>query len=264
MTGPSLAITSVPNLRDIGGYRTRGGGRVRHATLYRSSALNRIHGDDLVAFGRLGISTVYDLRTEAERASAPDRLPPGTGYVVADVIGATEHGSHAELMSVISNPDTARALLGDGRNVGIWTAHYREFVALDAARAAYGRLFAGISTAAGRPALVHCSTGKDRTGWAVAALLMLLDVPDDLVMQDFLASAAYIRSLVQELFDRFGSRGGDPELLRPIFDVLPGYLEASRGEVRRLFGSIEGYFAAGLGIDAESQAALVRAFVEPA
>ena len=40
--GANIGIRSVPNLRDIGGYATTGGGRVRAGVLYRSSALCKL------------------------------------------------------------------------------------------------------------------------------------------------------------------------------------------------------------------------------
>ena len=76
--GQSIAIASVPNLRDLGGWPTRDGRRVRAGLLYRSTALDRLAGADMAAFAALGIRSVYDLRTEAERTVQPDQLPPGT------------------------------------------------------------------------------------------------------------------------------------------------------------------------------------------
>jgi hypothetical protein len=47
--------------------------------LFRSAEFSDLQGDDAAAFGRLGIRTVYDLRTQAERAKQPNQLPAGTG-----------------------------------------------------------------------------------------------------------------------------------------------------------------------------------------
>jgi len=59
-------------------------------------------------------------------------------------------------------------------------------------------------------------------------------------------------------------RGGDPELLRPLVGVRPAYLDAARAEVDRRFGSLEGYFADGLGLDPATRAALRALLVKPA
>src|SRR5437870_4378451 len=56
------------NLRDLGGYATSSGGRVRWRRLFRSDSLHRLTDDDLAAVGDLGIATVIDLRTGDEVA----------------------------------------------------------------------------------------------------------------------------------------------------------------------------------------------------
>lgn len=234
---------------------------VRRGLLYRSTALNRLAGDDAVAFARLGIRSVFDLRTQAERTAEPDRLPPGTGYVVADVLG-TSDGAPKQMMRLIANPGESVAVLGDGRGAALWAGQYRSFVSMESARAAYARLFADIASLEHRPALFHCSTGKDRTGWAAAAFLTFLGVPEALVMDDFLRSVTLLEPMTRPIYDGFAARGGDPNLLRQILDVRPAYLEAALAEVACRYGTIEDYFAEGLGLDRPTREALRDAFIE--
>lgn len=236
---------------------------MRTGLLYRSTALNRLTDEDAAAIDRLGLRTVYDLRTAIERTAEPDRLPPGIEYVVADVVDSHEVGSPTHLFGLLDSPQAAREALGDGKGAQIWMEHYRLLVRLDSARESYGRIFRDLATDAHRPALVHCSTGKDRTGWAAAILLTLLDVPSETVMADFLRSTSYIEPLVQPILDRFAAQGGDPDLLRPIFSVVPAYLEAGLDALEAAYGGIEAYFAEGLGVDAATQHALREAFLMP-
>lgn len=255
-------IAALPNLRDVGGHPTRDGGRVRTGLLYRSTDLSRIDGTDAAALARLGIRTVYDLRTAGERTGQPDRLPPGSAYVVADILGDSPAMTPAEFVTLFEDPAAAEKALGGGRSAMFFVNAYREFVRLGSARAGYRRLFSDLVGGASTPALVHCTTGKDRTGWAAAALLMLLGVPDDVVMEDYLLSGPRLLPMVRPMIDAFEARGGDPELMWPLVDARPAYLEAALDEMRRLFGSIEGYFAEGLGIDAPTQGALHATLVE--
>ena len=260
--GQSIAIATVPNLRDLGGWPTRGGGRVRWGLLYRSTELGSLAGADMTAFAALGIRSVYDLRTEAERAAQPDRLPPGTVYVVADVVADLVDAAPAQLFKVATDPQAAEALLGGGKGPALFAKGYRELVSLSSADAAYHRLFSDLTLEEHRPALFHCTGGKDRTGWAAAALLTLLGVPDDLVMQEYLLTNTELLPSEQPLLDRFKALGGDPEILRPVLAVAPQYLEAALDEMCKTFGSIEGYFAEGLSVDEAAQKALVAALVE--
>ena len=47
---------------------------------------------------------------------------------------------------------------------------------------------------AGRPVLVHCAAGKDRTGLVTALLLRLVGVDDEEIVADYLRTAAWSRS----------------------------------------------------------------------
>jgi len=102
----------------------------------------------------------------------------------------------------------------------------------------------------------HCTTGKDRTGWAAAALLTLLGVPKDQVVEDYLRSNDYILPAYQKVIDVFVAGGGDPAIPRSILGVKKEYLDASFDEMQTKYGTIERYFSDGLGIDAAQQQAL--------
>jgi protein-tyrosine phosphatase len=257
-------IASLPNLRDLGGLPTKDGGRVRRGLVYRSTDLGRLEGADGVALARLGIRTVVDLRTAVERAELPDRLPSGAAYVVADVLAGSALLAPADFARLFDDPRAAADELGDGRAATFFVDAYRELVQLESARAGYRRLFLRLADGDHHPALFHCTTGKDRTGWAAAALLLLLDVPREAVMEDYLLSGPRLAPVVEPLIAAFAARGGDPELLRPLFGVRPAYLEAALDEVARAHGSIEAYFDVGLGIGARTRAALRAVLVERA
>lgn len=106
------------------------------------------------------------------------------------------------------------------------------------------------------PAAFHCTTGKDRTGWAAAALLTLLGVQHEAVMADYLRSNDNLLPYYKSTIDHFAARGGDPAIPAAILGIKREYLEASFDEMHNRYGDIETYFANGLGIDAAKQADL--------
>lgn len=111
--------------------------------------------------------------------------------------------------------------------------------------------------------MFHCTTGKDRTGWAAAALLLLLGVSETDVEYDYeLTTATCCRPALTPVFEHFRSAGGDPHLLEPVLGVAPEYLQASMDEMSQRFGSIEGYFTDGLGIDVAGQRTLQEALTD--
>ncbi len=258
--GPPLGIASVPNLRDVGGSATRDGRIVRTGLLYRSGALRRLDEADEEAFGRLGLRRVYDLRGSREREVAPDLQPPGTEYVPLDVLADWGEGGPDRIFALFEDPEAARRELGGGGAEALWVEQYRRLVTLPSAHAAYGRIFRDLARADGPPALVHCSGGKDRTGWAAASLLLLLDVAPDLVMADYLRGGWGEHASASPLMRALVERGGDPDLWQPIFTAEPRYLEAALDEVHHSFGSISAYFADGLNVDAAAQDGLRAAF----
>lgn len=259
---PTTAIRSVANFREVGGLPTADGGRLRRGLLYRSGALTAVTPEDAEALQRLRTRTVYDLRTDWERDDAPDQLPAGARYVHADIVARMGPNGPGQLSAVMADPPRARAILGDGRGTAMWMEQYRSFVAEDGVRRAFGRVFLELAGDAGRPALLHCSTGKDRTGWAVAALLWLLGVPDELVLRDYLASQQRLKPFLGPVLARWEKRGGDPRLLEPILAVRREYLEAARREMVAAFGTVERYFDEGMGVPAEAQRALREALLE--
>ena len=260
--GANIPIASLPNLRDLGGWRTRDGGRVRRGLLYRSTELDKLQGADMDAFAKLGIRAVFDLRIESERTAQPDRVPEGTEQIVCDVLADSTDAAPAQLQKVMSDPKGAGELLGGGKAVAMFEQGYREIVRLPSALDSYHRFFSDLAEEQHRPALFHCTTGKDRTGWAAATMLTLLGVSEDDVRKEYLLTNDELVPALQPVVDQFRAAGGDPELLGPVLGVRREYLEAGFDEMRQRFGSFEGYLTDGLRIDAATQERLRAAFTE--
>jgi hypothetical protein len=68
-------ISSIKNLRDIGGYLTEDGKSVRWGRIYRGASLANLTPEDGAAILRMGLKTVCDLRTLEEVTPAPDIIP---------------------------------------------------------------------------------------------------------------------------------------------------------------------------------------------
>jgi len=260
--GTSLGIESVPNLRDAGGYTTADGSIVRRGIAYRSNQLNPISPDDMKKIAALGLKNDFDLRTAEERESKPDQLPAGVKEVWLNVLADAKGVSVAEVEKMITDPKMANAALGDGKASAEFVKTYREFITLPSANAAFRRLFVDLGDEHQTPALYHCTTGKDRTGWASAALLTLLGVPEDKVYEDYLKSNEYILPAYKNFIDHFVAAGGQPSIPQDLLGVKAEYLQAAFDQVKTQYGSLENYFDKGLGIDRAGQQKLRDRFLQ--
>ncbi|WP_232344335.1 tyrosine-protein phosphatase [Actinoplanes awajinensis] len=232
----SLHLASAPNFRDAGGYRTTDGRWVRMGVLFRSNSLATLTDADVAKLQRLDITTDIDFRTPAEIAAGPDRLPAGVTYLNANVIGTSD----------ASGGLGAIDLTTEAGGVAMMVAGEKAFVSSASGRASYTTLFSTVGNPRAANVLYHCTAGKDRTGWASAALLTALGVPRATVLDDYLLSNTYNAASNEAALAQV------PAVIRPgyqaVLDVRAEYLQSGFDEVTATFGTFDGYLRAGLGL----------------
>ena len=162
----------------------------------------------------------------------------------------------------MADPKVANVELGDGKVEAAFQDSYREFISLPSAQREFGKMFVALGNMQEVPALFHCTTGKDRTGWAAAAFLTLMGVPKETVYQDHLRSNDYILPAYQEATDGFVAAGGEAEIPKAILGVKKEYLDAAFDQMESEYGSIDQYFSDALGIDANQQQAMRNMYLK--
>lgn len=263
--GIAIDLPGAANCRDLGGWAVAGG-TVRTGTVYRSTDLNGLTDEGLAKLAALGVRTVCDLRTVAERDAQPDRLPPGARRVDLDVLAddpSNAAAGAADLPKLVADPKLLEAFLAETSLAALFAQAYRGVVSLPSALRSYHAMYTGIADADQHPLLFHCTTGKDRTGWGAAALLSFLGASDDDVLAEYLLTNVAILPFTQPIYDAFAAAGGDPEILRPALGVDASYLHTAFEEMDAHFGSIERYFSEGLGLTDATLDQLRGALVEP-
>ncbi len=247
MPASDIHLQNASNLRDLGGWPTGDGRRVRTGLVFRAPALINLTASDEAEVAKLGLRTVCDLRGLRERSNAPvsiagvDNLSmpiePSVGASLRDILRTGQATGHVA-------PEEMFDLLRDAYRAYALQSH-----------AQYRALFARLLSPGGLPLLLHCSAGKDRTGFGSALLLTTLGVSWDHVLEDYLATNRFWRRETASMFD----------LPQPIKDVLLGAHEtllvaafdAARGE----YGSIDAYLERAIGLDRAARDALVARLV---
>ncbi|WP_024795603.1 tyrosine-protein phosphatase [Tomitella biformata] len=159
MTGRPQGLA---NLRDVGGLPLVGGGVTADGVLYRADA--PYPGDRAVPeLAAWPPASILDLRGARERVRFPFVWPAGTD-------------SHHLPVHSAAAPDAQPRDL---------PAVYLRM--LDGADAWAPALLDHVTRPAG-PVLLHCTAGKDRTGVAVAVLLLAAGVRSDAVVADYVRS----------------------------------------------------------------------------
>ena len=239
-----LAMDGAQNFRDLGGYETADGRRVKWGLVYRSDSLADLSDEDLAFIQRLGMQQIVDFRTGFEKREDPDRIPEGVRYVERAI--EVDGTAVKELFTKISSGDIddlkPRELLENGNRafvtdqIEVYRAHMHSLLDTN-----------------NLPSVAHCTGGKDRAGFAAAITLLALGVPEEKVVEDFLLTNVYTEDKINRYvwMIRLGSFGRtDPEKVRPLLGVEESYIRAAIDEMKMQYGSIDNYFIDGLGLSA--------------
>lgn len=245
-----VSLTGQSNFRDVGGYKTEDGRTVKRGQVFRSGELPRLTDEDVAQLEQLGIKTVVNFLTRVETKSrGKDRLPRGarelslpieTDDGLAAAIEEARRTADFSSMPPSINPKIHRMLVDDGRKQ-------------------YAALLKEIAQSR-EPLVFHCSHGVHRTGTATAILLWSLGVPWETVRKDYLLSNKFRKSEVKQRLSQLRKLLAKKQNIRPekvdmtniaAFYIQKGeYIDATRDEILKQYGSIKGYMSQGLGLSA--------------
>ncbi len=253
-----IELEGAHNFRDLGGYATEDGHKVRWGMFYRSDSLAKLTDADLAKLHELGIKLVCDFRSAEEKAEEPDRLPADGPPAVAELPIFDESFSPSAFREKITS-----GTLGDTDLRQMLIEGNRQFATRYAPQ--YAAMLERLEQPSQLPALVHCTAGKDRTGFAAAVVLRTLGVPEETVYEDFLLTNTYTAAQIERtlwiirLVSLFRT---DPEKVRPVLGVERAYLQAAFDEIQKDYGSFDEYRRQALGFDDAETAAFRQLALE--
>ena len=262
MTESNLGLTSIGNFREIGGFPAGGDRRVRRGVLYRSGHLAAVTREDLDRLESLGIRTIIDFRNRRDLDDEGDgRVPAGVRRVRLPMGDPARGLGDVRALFSDSDPGRLRDELARGRAVEMMRVAAEALVVERTAE--YGEMVRELLRPGALPALLHCSAGKDRTGWAASLLLLALGVGREQVIEHYVRSNVH-RAAENRLALERVREGWDPEWIRPFLEVRPAYAEASLRAVEEEFGGFDAYLRDGLGLSGEDLDTLRERLTEPA
>jgi protein-tyrosine phosphatase len=242
-----IDLEGSSNFRDLGGYTTIDGKRVRTGRLYRSDFLHRLTPADVETVTRLNIGTICDFRYTPERAEEPS---PPIGNPPAQVVHlGLEVRPDYRFLDWLSEGSMTQEKALEGM-----FETYRSYPRLYAE--SYRRLTEIVIESEDRAVLFHCTAGKDRTGFASAVLLIALGVPLEQVEADYLHTNQCWRP------ESYLPPSIAPELVDIVAKARSEYLHTAFGTIREEWGSFEAYLAQGVRLTASTIQALRDTLLE--
>ena len=259
-----IKLEGQANFRDIGGYKTEDGQTLKMGKVYRSGELQKLTDKDVEKLKDLEINRLVNflMKEEIEKRGR-DRLPEGTKEIFVpidsdvaaeltkEVLVARETGDFSKIPAEI-NPEVHRLLTEAGAKS--YAALIREIIKDQDGALVY-----------------HCSHGIHRTGTATAIILSLVGVPWETVREDYLLSNETRREEVKKRVAQLGKMTAKTQGIPfekvdmtniKAFYILEGeYIDATRDEIIKTYGSFENYAIKQLKISKEEIEALKKALL---
>src|SRR3954449_1225085 len=239
-----LNLAGASNFRDLGGYPTKDGRTVRWRQIFRSNHLGHLTETDIAALRPLGLKSAFDFRGTEERTAAMCGLAEIAVHSlpIEPTVVAALRGRLAERGRL--SPDDALEVMRDS---------YRNYVHYSTA--SFRALFAHL-VEDHAPLVIHCTAGKDRTGFACALILHTLGVSQDIISEDYLLTNRFYRRDPNHSTDL-------PDDIRQVLgSVQASFLAAAFEAIDADYGDLETYLRDGLGLGKAERAHLEARYLQ--
>ena len=254
-----LPVRGIVNARDLGGYKTADGRRVRAGRLIRSAHLAEATGSDLRYLAGLPVTTVIDFRKEEEKVGKVNKTVEGSQYICLPIdasgnaaASATEEEKKKftgrkkfdvkKIIVMAAFNDKAKAVARSMYPILLFSSE---------CQSQFAEFFRLVLRAESGAVLYHCTQGKDRTGIASALLLAALGADRETIIADFDATNHVYGADVKKYSRRVRFWGGKEDEVGVVKAFLGANTETfikALDEVDRRYGSLEGYLREIIGL----------------
>lgn len=229
-----IQFEAVPNFRDMGGYKTTDGRRVKRGLFYRSAALGKMTLADKEKFRALGIKTIFDYRDDEEAIKNPDPI-------FEDVTNIRVPAKLSALTQMPTNDKTPKSFYKEV-TPEMFKSLYTQ-MAFD--NPSFQQLMKVAQNKAQLGLLHHCAIGKDRTGVGGAMILLALDVPRETIFEDYLKTNALLQATVEQIATKVRPTSNEMEMQQfyALMQAREDYLQAVFDGIDTRYSSVDDFLA---------------------
>lgn len=180
-----LELQGAVNLRELGGYETIHGQKVKYHKILRSGNMAELTDESIEYLKEYGLKIDVDLRSSSETEYYPDKYPANAAYVNLPV-----YPFSTTLFKNLGMVNYMKMNLDDGDYAD---QSYVQMLVDKHALGAFKKMFQLLlaNETEGHSLVFHCSAGKDRTGVAAFLILTALQVKSEQILNDYLLTNLY-------------------------------------------------------------------------
>jgi protein-tyrosine phosphatase len=240
-------INGFINFRDLGGYKTQDGKIIKYNKIYRSGNLAKLSLKNYDYLKKIGIKAICDLRTAQEQKIAPTKLPKNSSIRIIHIPVKTLY------YYKFNHIQKAFALfIGKMKKVDIietFRLMYQDFAV--GCKSELLTIFNLLLFPENTPIIIHCTAGKDRTGFVCALLLHALGISQQDVYLDYQKSDIYLQEFKEKTLKRsrfFRLFGVSEDKVSLFYETKREYLDTAYNILVQLYESVDKYIEKEIGV----------------
>lgn len=254
-----VLLEGALNFRDLGGYITEDGRKVKWGHFFRSAELSKLTQKDLETLSKAGIKTIIDYRSIGETENQPNQeIPKSVTFHLPAMEMDPNMAKNLDFGKLTKESLSIESLKGAA---DLETTYPK----LAFGNPSYKKLFELMEDKSNTPILQHCTAGKDRTGVGSALLLLLLGVPEEIVMEDYLLTNDRLQPMIAHLESRLEEISVDEAVKAFFIEMMSApekFLASVFTAIRNRYPSYDEFFLKEYGIDEDKRNKLKNLYLE--
>lgn len=245
MLNRKIVLEGTDNTRDLGDYLSIvniNNKRIQRGKLFRSDKLSKLSDNDIVKIKELNIRYIIDFRSETERNHSPNIIIDGITYINLPIDASNDMNEIKDVVNGISNKPIKQFLIDINKDFILkYHSIFLKFISIVLEKK--------------EPILFHCTAGKDRTGFASALILYLLDFSKTDIYQEYMYTNECMKDGLEDILIYISSLLNidvdKAKLLIPLLGVDREFLDSAFTTAIDEHGSFDNFIYKKLGITME-------------